>query len=96
MKKVFIFALTSVRIPFYKSDRIFLQKLTSILQASTLDDKSRVENNESDAWMVRNLKGIDKSPLSRGRKLWDMIPEDIQKSLTRVKFKRELANIKLA
>ena len=46
--------------------------------------------------MTNNLKGIDKSPLYRGRKLWDIIPEDIQRALTKVKFKRGISNIKLS
>ena len=42
-----------------------------------------------------NLKGIDKSPFSRAKKLWDMIPENILKAMTKVKFKRDLTKIKL-
>ena len=42
-----------------------------------------------------NLKGIDKSPFSHGKKLLDMIPENIQRALTKMKFKRDLTKIKL-
>ena len=38
----------------------------------------------------RNLEKILKSPFSRGVKLWDQIPENIQKALTKVKFKAAL------
>ena len=43
----------------------------------------------------RNLKSIEKGPLHRGMKLWDMIPQDVQKALTKVKFKRGLNMIRL-
>ena len=43
----------------------------------------------------RNLEKIMKSPLYRGVKLWDMIPEDIQRSVTKVKFKTMLKSVKL-
>ena len=44
---------------------------------------------------LRNLTKISKSPLLRGIKLWDMVPEPIQRSLTKVKFKREIKSIRL-
>ena len=43
----------------------------------------------------RNLEKILKSPLYRGIKLWDMIPESIQRSLTKVKFKRLIKGLHL-
>ena len=43
----------------------------------------------------RNLEGILKSPLYRGIKLWDMIPESVQRSTTKVKFKSNLKGIPL-
>ena len=43
----------------------------------------------------RNLEGILKSPLYRGIKLCDRIPENIQRSVTKVKFKRELKKLVL-
>ena len=43
----------------------------------------------------RNLSKIVKSPFYRGIKLWDMIPIEIQRSVTKVKFKRELKQIGL-
>ena len=43
----------------------------------------------------RNLKSIEKSCLHCGMKLWDMIPQDVQKALTKVKFKRGLNMIRL-
>ena len=43
----------------------------------------------------RNLEGVLKSPLYRGIKLWDRIPENIQRSVTKVKFKRELKKLVL-
>ena len=42
----------------------------------------------------RNIEKILESPLYRGVKLWDMI-HDIQRSLTKVKFKLMLKLIKL-
>ena len=35
----------------------------------------------------RMLEGILKNPMFRGIKLWNMIPEDVQRALTKVKFK---------
>ena len=43
--------------------------------------KVKFKNNNS------NLEQIVKSPLYRGKKLLDMIPHDIQRSLTKVQFK---------
>ena len=43
----------------------------------------------------RNLEGILKSPLYRGTKLWNCIPENIQRSTTKVKFKTQIKVIKL-
>ena len=43
----------------------------------------------------RNLEKILKSPLYRGIKLWDMIPDEIQRSVTKVKFKIMVKLIKL-
>ena len=43
----------------------------------------------------RNLEKITKSPLYRGIKLWDMIPDNIQRSVTKVKFKQQIRAIKL-
>ena len=43
----------------------------------------------------RNLEKILKSPLYRGIKLWDMIPESIQRSLTKVKLKRLIKGLHL-
>ena len=39
---------------------------------------------------LRNMKKFLKSPLSRGITIWDRIPQAIQRSLTKVKFKQEL------
>ena len=39
---------------------------------------------------MRTLEGILKSPLYRGIKLWDTIPESIQRSTTKVKFKSQI------
>ena len=36
----------------------------------------------------RNMQKLLKSPLSRGIKIWDRIPQAIQRSLTKVKFER--------
>ena len=41
----------------------------------------------------RILEGILKSPMHRGIKLWNMIPEDIQRSVTKVKFKAGIKGI---
>ena len=41
----------------------------------------------------RVLEGILKSPLTRGIKLWNMIPESIQRSVTKVKFKAKIKDI---
>ena len=41
----------------------------------------------------RNMQRLLKSPLSRGIKIWDRIPQAIQRSLTKVKFKRALKSI---
>ena len=38
----------------------------------------------------RNMQKFLKSPLSRGIKIWDRIPQAIQRSVTKVKFKIEL------
>ena len=43
----------------------------------------------------RNLEGILKSPLYRGIKLWDRIPDSIQRSTTKVKFKHQIKGIPL-
>ena len=43
----------------------------------------------------RNLEGILKSPLYRGARPWDSIPENIQRSTTKVKFKAQMKAIKL-
>ena len=40
-----------------------------------------------------NLKGIDKSPMFRGIKLWDQIPQTVQRALTKVKFKKGLKTV---
>ena len=37
--------------------------------------------------LLRNMQRLLKSPLSRGIKIWDRIPQAIQRSLTKVKFK---------
>ena len=44
--------------------------------------------------IMRKQEKILKSPMYRGIKLWDMIPEDIQRSLTKVKFKRGIHLVK--
>ena len=43
----------------------------------------------------RNLQKILKSPLYLGVKLWDMIPDGIQRSITKVKFKTLLKSVPL-
>ena len=43
----------------------------------------------------RNLKGIDKSPMVRGIRLWDQIPQAVQRALTKVKFKLGIRKIHL-
>ena len=43
----------------------------------------------------RNKEKILKSPMYRGVTLWDMIPQSIQRSLTKVKFKREIKTVPL-
>ena len=43
----------------------------------------------------RNLEKIKKSPFFRGLKLWDMIPDNIQRSVTKFKFKMGLRYIAL-
>ena len=40
-----------------------------------------------------NLKSIEKSPMNRGKKLWDMIPQAVQRALTKVKFKAGIRSI---
>ena len=42
---------------------------------------------------MRSLEGILKSPMNRGIKLWNMIPENIQRSVTKVKFKAGIQGI---
>ena len=37
-----------------------------------------------------NLRGIDKSPMIRGIKIWNLIPCEIQRATTKVKFKTSL------
>ena len=41
----------------------------------------------------RNLKGIEKSPMMRGIKIWDMLPSGLQRATTKVKFKTELKKL---
>ena len=41
----------------------------------------------------RNLKGIEKSPMMRGIKIWDMLPPGLQRATTKVKFKTELKKL---
>ena len=43
----------------------------------------------------RHLKGIDKSPMLRGIRLWDQIPQAVQRALTKVKFKTGLRKVRL-
>ena len=43
----------------------------------------------------RHLKGIDKSPMLRGIRLLDQIPQAIQRALTKVKFKTGLRKVRL-
>ena len=43
----------------------------------------------------RILEGILKSPMNRGITLWNMIPENIQRAVTKVKFKAGLKGIVL-
>ena len=38
----------------------------------------------------RNLKGIERSPMYRGIKLWNTIPQALQRATTKVKFKTGL------
>ena len=40
-----------------------------------------------------NLKGIEKSPMHRGIRLWDRIPQAVQRALTKVKFKLGLRKV---
>ena len=40
-----------------------------------------------------NLKGIEKSPMMRGIKIWDMLPPGLQRATTKVKFKTELKKL---
>ena len=42
-----------------------------------------------------SLKQIEKSPMNRGVKLWNLIPENIQKSVTKVKFKTGIKTVRL-
>ena len=35
---------------------------------------------------------IDKSPMMRGIKLWNVIPQSIQRALTKVKFKNGITS----
>ena len=41
----------------------------------------------------RNLKGIEKSLMMRGIKIWDMLPSGLQWATTKVKFKTELKKL---
>ena len=43
----------------------------------------------------RNLEKKLKSPSYLGVKLWDMIPDGIQRSITKVKFKSMIKTVKL-
>ena len=38
----------------------------------------------------RNMQKFLKSPMSRGIKIWNRIPQAIQRSVTKVKFKNDL------
>ena len=40
-----------------------------------------------------NLKGVEKSPMMRGIKIWDMLPPGLQRTTTKVKFKTELKKL---
>ena len=42
-----------------------------------------------------NLKGLDKSPMLRGIRLWDQIPQAVQRALTKVKFKSGIRSVQL-
>ena len=43
---------------------------------------------------LRNLKGIEKSPMLRRIKIWDMLPPGLeQATITKVKFKTELKEL---
>ena len=57
--------------------------------------KLRSRNNVKFKSYVRNLVGLDKSPMLRGVRLWDQIPQSVQRALTKVKFKAGLKNVRL-
>ena len=42
----------------------------------------------------RQYKGIEKSPMFRGIRLWDRVPQAIQRALTKVKFKLGLRKVR--
>ena len=63
--------------------------LDSYRPSMILRSRSKVKFKEK----RRILQGILKSPMYRGIKLWNMIPEDVQRALTKVKFKTGIRGI---
>ena len=40
-----------------------------------------------------HIKGVEKSPMMRGIKIWYMLPPGLQRATTKVKFKTELKKL---
>ena len=52
-----------------------------------------LRSNKKIKFRRQNLKGIKKSPMMRGIKIWDMLPSGLQRATTKVKFKTELKKL---
>ena len=54
----------------------------------------RSRNNIKFRNYKRNLKGLEKCPMLRGIRLWDQIPQSVQRALTKVKFKTGIRQVR--
>ena len=55
----------------------------------------RSRNNIRFKKFIGNLTGLDKSPMLRGIRLWDQVPQAVQRALTKVKFKVGMRHVRL-
>ena len=55
--------------------------------------KLRSRNKVTFKQNKRNLEGFLKGPLCRGVRLWNIIPEKVQRSVTKVRFKTSIKDL---
>ena len=60
---------------------------------ATMNHRSR--NKVKCRKQKQKLMNIDKSPMLRGIKVWNVIPQVIQRALTKVKFKTGIKTVRL-